>query len=130
MTIHLGNYTERSQTKLSSRPERSEVEGSALRPSDSPYSPWGNCSHAIVETPLSVPKQNCHPDRSVAKWRDLRCAPRPSQILRGPLFPRHRGNSTERPQTKLSSRPERSEVEGSALRLSAFLYSPWAIAPT
>jgi hypothetical protein len=33
-----------------------------------------------LETILSVPKQNCHPDRSVAKWRDLRCAPRASQI--------------------------------------------------
>jgi hypothetical protein len=28
-----------------------------------------------------VSKMNCHPDRSVAKRRDLRCAPRPSQIL-------------------------------------------------
>jgi hypothetical protein len=60
---------------LSSRPERSEVEGSAFRPSAFPNSSWGNCSHAIVETPLSVPKQTCHPDRSVAKWRDLRFAP-------------------------------------------------------
>jgi hypothetical protein len=38
MTIHLGNYTERSQTTLSSRPERSVVEGSAVRPSGFPNS--------------------------------------------------------------------------------------------
>ena len=38
MTIQLGNYTERSQTKLSSRPERSGAEGSAVRPSAFPNS--------------------------------------------------------------------------------------------
>jgi hypothetical protein len=40
MTIHLGNDTRRSQAKLSSRPERSVVEGSAVRPSDFPNSSW------------------------------------------------------------------------------------------
>jgi hypothetical protein len=36
----------------------------------------GNDSASALEykpqiSPLSVRKQNCHPDRSVAKWRDL-----------------------------------------------------------
>src|ERR1700679_368098 len=39
MTIHLGNHTQRPQTKLSSRPERSVVEGSAVRPSALPNFP-------------------------------------------------------------------------------------------
>jgi len=38
LTIHLGNDTWRSQTKLSSRPERSVVEGSAVRLSAFPNS--------------------------------------------------------------------------------------------
>jgi hypothetical protein len=45
-----------------------EVEGSAVSPQ--PLQP---------EPPLSP----CHPDRSVAKWRDLQCALRLSQILPG-----------------------------------------------
>ena len=28
-----------------------------------------------------TPQQNCHPDRSVAEWRDLQCALRLSRIL-------------------------------------------------
>jgi hypothetical protein len=40
MTIHLGNDTWRSQTKLSSRPERRAVEGSAVRLSAFPNSDW------------------------------------------------------------------------------------------
>jgi hypothetical protein len=42
MTIHLGNDTQSSHTKLSSRPKRSEVEGSAVRPSVFPNSSWTN----------------------------------------------------------------------------------------
>ena len=38
MTIHLGNITLRSHAKLSSRPERSVVKGSAVRLSDFPNS--------------------------------------------------------------------------------------------
>jgi hypothetical protein len=43
----------------------SEAEGSAVCPSD-----------------FSNSKERCHPDRSEAKWRDLLCALRISQILR------------------------------------------------
>src|ERR1700733_6823725 len=32
----------------------------------------GRDNKFILETTLSVPKQTCHLDRSVAKWRDLR----------------------------------------------------------
>jgi hypothetical protein len=39
----------------------SEAEGSAVRPSALPNFPYQT----------STPKQKCHPDRSVAKWRDL-----------------------------------------------------------
>ena len=39
----------------------SEAEGSAVHPSDLPNFPYQT---------LTL-KQNCHPDRSVAKWRDL-----------------------------------------------------------
>src|SRR3984885_11498141 len=44
---------------LSSRPERSAVEGSAVRPSSLP------------NVRCQTSNQKCHPDRSVAKWRDL-----------------------------------------------------------
>jgi hypothetical protein len=30
---------------------------------------------------ISTVRQNCHPDRSVAKWRDLLCAPPGHKIL-------------------------------------------------
>ncbi len=53
---------------LSSRPERSEVEGPALRPTSN------NTSLKLC------PSQICHPDRSAAEWRDLRCA-RPATTL-------------------------------------------------
>src|SRR5580698_3515928 len=50
MTIRLGNYNERSQSKLSSRPERSVVEGSAVRHSGFPNSRLKlQCSHANSE---------------------------------------------------------------------------------
>jgi len=39
----------------------SEAEGSAVRPSASRNFPYSNLT----------PKQNCHPDRSEAQWRDL-----------------------------------------------------------
>jgi len=44
---------------LSSRPQRSAVEGSAVRPAALPNSPSQTSNH----------KQKCHPDRSEAKWR-------------------------------------------------------------
>jgi hypothetical protein len=53
-------------------PEFGKSEG---RPAD-PYATVEMTIH--VETILSVPKQNCHPDRSVAERRDLRCALRAS----------------------------------------------------
>jgi hypothetical protein len=53
-------------TEVSSRPERSAVEGPAAHPSALPSSP----------SQSSKPKQRCHPDRSVAQWRDLQfCRP-------------------------------------------------------
>ena len=45
MKIHLGNDAWRSQTKLSSRPERSVVEGSAVRPSGFPN--FGVLTHTL-----------------------------------------------------------------------------------
>ena len=43
-----------------------------MRPSHFPNLPYQNLN----------PKQSCHPDRSVAQWRDLQCALRPSRISR------------------------------------------------
>jgi hypothetical protein len=84
-----------AQTELSSRPQRSEVEGPAVRLSALPNPP--------LHTP--APKQNCHPDRSVAKWRDL-------------LFPSATNQpSLREPISPLSSRPKRSGAEGSAVPL-------------
>ena len=68
MTLLSGDAKPHSENEVSSRlsrpaegPKRSEVEGSAVRPSALPNSPYQNLN----------PKQKCHPDRSVAKWRDL-----------------------------------------------------------
>src|ERR1700677_3947766 len=79
---------------VSSRPERSVVERSAV-PSSS-YSPQKR------RPPL------CHLDRSAAQWRDLRSPPA--------------ATLPEAPPSPLSSRPERSVVERSALPSSS--YSP------
>src|ERR1700733_599736 len=76
------------QTEVSSRPKRSEVEGPDVpslpitnvkwkRPSPlcHPERSRGICSVPLgppkssFQTP--TPKQKCHPDRSVAKWRDM-----------------------------------------------------------
>src|ERR1700722_16197666 len=106
---------------------------------ETPLSPLSSeRSRGICSAPLGPPrssfltptlKQKCHPDRSVAKWRDLlfrrsqqrmwngntplpfviraksrdlQCAPRTSQIF----LP------NPNPQTEVSSQPKRSEVEG------------------
>jgi hypothetical protein len=81
---------------------RSEVEGSAVRPSASrilrnkpqhsnriviPTEAKRSGGTCCSNPPLTALYWKhhaplCHPDRSVAKWRDLRCAPRPSQIPR------------------------------------------------
>src|ERR1700733_13058151 len=53
--------------EVSSRPERSAVEGPAVLSSTN-------------QSSLRAPPSPCHPDRSVAKWRDLQCAPRASQM--------------------------------------------------
>jgi hypothetical protein len=58
-------------TELSSRPERSAVEGPAAHPSALPSSP----------SQSSKPKQRCHPDRSVAQWRGQQRTPRRSRVL-------------------------------------------------
>jgi hypothetical protein len=62
---------------LSSRPERSAVEGPAVR-----RLILGNVFRKPIPQPLQPesPLFPCHPDRSVAKWRDLQCALRLSQI--------------------------------------------------
>ncbi len=78
------------QTEVSSQPERSEVEGPAV------HHPQERIRMEAQPSPLS----------SRAKPRDLRCAPRPFRILR------IRNLS---PQTAVSSRPERSAVEGPAV---------------
>jgi hypothetical protein len=56
------------------------------------------------ENPESVP-QICHPDRSEAKWRDL-------------LFSALSTISNQSAALNLSSRPKRSEVEGSAVHFT------------
>jgi hypothetical protein len=73
MTIHLKAIN--AQTELSSRPERSVVEGPAVASAVSRIG-WGH--HPTL----------CHPDRSVAERRDLQCAlPRdPSQWERHPIL--------------------------------------------
>src|SRR5580692_9789679 len=60
--------------------------------------------------------QNCHPDRSVAKWRDLLFFPGPHAaiLLEGEPERGVRQMAVNGP-TKLSSRPERSGVEGPAV---------------
>jgi hypothetical protein len=81
---------------LSSRPERSEVEGPAVLSStirflmEAPHSPFviptgAKRSEGICSSVIHYPVPNgsaslplCHPDRSVAKWRDLQ--------FRGPLL--------------------------------------------
>jgi hypothetical protein len=77
------------QTNLSSRPKRSEVEGPAVSPIKSHHPPL------------------CHPDRSAAQWRDLLFF----------LSIRSDGSYKKSPPSPLSSRPERSVVEGSAVSL-------------
>jgi hypothetical protein len=70
--------------ELSSRPERSAVEGPAVR-----RLILGNVFRKPIPQPLQPesPLSPCHRpdrkwrDRSVAKWRDLQCALRLSQIL-------------------------------------------------
>jgi len=52
--------------------------GQSCAPENRPRSP-PSTSKLQPEPPLSP----CHPDRSVAQWRDLRCALRLSQILPG-----------------------------------------------
>jgi hypothetical protein len=96
----LSSRPDRPPFTLSSRPERSEVEGPAV--------PHGAASfHFVIPTGAKrsggtssssriVLLSLCHPDRSEAKWRD-------QQFL------------TERPPFTLSSRPERSAVEGPAV---------------
>jgi hypothetical protein len=88
--------TNQSQSKqlpsdLSSRPKRSEVEGPAVPPPPQTNLNRSNCP------------QICHPDRSVAKWRDLQFPPATNQ------------SQPKQPLSDLSSRPERSEVEGPAV---------------
>jgi hypothetical protein len=63
-------------TELSS--SRPEVEGPAVR-----RLILGNVFRKPIPQPLQPesPLSPCHPDRSVAKWRDLQCALRLSQIL-------------------------------------------------
>jgi hypothetical protein len=110
---------EAPSSPLSSRPERSEVERSAV---SSPQTTVAGHN----DPPL------CHLDRSEAKWRDLRfLLPRPrlraittlpfvisteakrSGEICGFFSPDH-GCGPQRP-SPLSSRPERSEVERSAV---------------
>jgi hypothetical protein len=56
----------------------------------------------------------CHPDRSAAQWRDLRCAARPPRICLT-----QRLTFLKQATLPLSSRPKRSAVEGPAVRLAA-----------
>src|SRR5271168_1239065 len=70
---------------LSSRPKRSEAEGSAV-PSPTSQFKWSHRHPFVIPTEVegsAVPSPTsqfkwshrpplCHPDRSVAKWRDLR----------------------------------------------------------
>jgi hypothetical protein len=92
---------------LSSRPERSEVEGSAVAARVAHLNSVRPSRHSYGKPPLSP----CHPDRSEAKWRDqqlLQSSCSPLSPSRSPLLRK----ATPLP---LSSRPERSEVEGSAV---------------
>jgi hypothetical protein len=61
------------------------------------------CIHWIIGNFRAI---SCHLDRSAAQWRDLQCAPPSPQGL------------IEAQTSPLSSRPKRSEVEGSAVRPS------------
>src|SRR5580658_3323179 len=134
------NYCQwkRRPPPLSSRPERSVVERSAvsavlpwqcfstggvmgLRPAqgDEKYLLFGNYTRWKRRPPL------CHLDRSAAEWRDLRCQrsfPGPEKSRRRKKGPVPQRLLLEAPPSPLSSRPERSGVERSAL--SAVL--PWA----
>src|SRR6202020_2055192 len=103
-TPRISRIKTRPQTYVSSRPERNEVEGPALGPSDSPNLPYQNSTPnrcviptgaqrsggtccaplGLPESPVSKldPQQIGHPDRSVTKRRDLLCAPRTPRISR------------------------------------------------
>jgi hypothetical protein len=98
---------------LSSRPERSGAEGSAvtLQAATKPHLRRPQPPHRKATAP-----NICHPDRSEAQRRDLQSPFIPQQ---NPTFdaPSHR---TGKPLLQpLSSRPERSGAEGSAVTLQA-----------
>src|ERR1700678_4466810 len=76
MTILFGNAKSRFQDELSSRPERTRISCHAAL-DKSAYAPFRkegrmNCDSAIKSNRKS----------GGAEWRDLRCASRPSPILR------------------------------------------------
>ena len=81
---------------LSSRPKRSEVEGSAVRPSPLPtsYSQTSTPNRGVIPTGAQRSGGTCCSSST------------PSDLMKAPLSP-------------LSSRPERSVVEGSAVRPSS-----------
>jgi hypothetical protein len=84
-------------------------------------------SHPQSEFRWKLHPPLCHPDRSVAKWRDLQFSgplldtffDRAKRIGETCCFP-HPGNATWRTQTEVSSRPKRSAVEGPAVLHPAF----------
>jgi hypothetical protein len=126
---------------LSSRPERSAAEGSAV---------FSTRNQSKRPSTLTL-KINCHPDRSEAKWRDLLFRASPSSTPEGSATfpfvipteakrsggicsfspPATKANGPNpHPQNKLSSRPKRSEVEGPAvLKVSSKLPQGFARLP-
>ena len=85
----------------------------------------GICSHPPGATKPHLPRPEplrrkshllspCHPDRSEAKWRDLQSTPGRNKTTSFAALGHSTGKATPLP---LSSRPERSEVEGSAVTL-------------
>jgi hypothetical protein len=105
-TLHATSSNQRKQhtLNLSSRPERSEAEGSAVCPNPQQIPKHFTPQAAInAGNTLSI----CHPDRSEAKRRDLQCALAPKQIPKHfkPLAAINEGN------TLSICHPDRSEAK-------------------
>ena len=74
---NLGNYTERSQTKLSSRPERTRISCHTAPET------WPRVRLSVRERRMKCTNATKVNRKSGgAEWRDLRCASRPSRIPR------------------------------------------------
>jgi hypothetical protein len=87
----------------------------------------GKPERGVRQMVLMVP-QNCHPHRSVAEWRDLLFFPgsHAAILLEGKPEGDVRQMAVNGP-TELSSRPERSGVEGPAVSFPVLTRAPTVV---